>query len=122
MYMKKIITIILILALIIGAILFINNYNTKNKKLSENIPSRNDTIAQTYKMDEVIKHSTKEDCWIIINKKVVNVTDFIASGQHNDQILQGCGKDATEMFKDVGKHSGRKAQSMLSQFEIGVLE
>ncbi len=38
---------------------------------------------------------------MIIADKVYNVTPFIASGQHpgGDDILKGCGKDASALFE-----------------------
>lgn len=30
-----------------------------------------------YTKDEVIKHNKRSDCWIILNNKVYNVTEFL---------------------------------------------
>ena len=57
-----------------------------------------------------------------INKKVYDVTLFIASGKHNPQILKGCGLEATSMFSKIGKHNNAKVQGMMPGFVIGDLK
>lgn len=81
----------------------------------------------SYTLEEVSKHNSKGDCWFVVEGKVYNVTDFIASGRHpgRDTILEGCGKDATELFNSRPMGSGTphsdRAKKTLSGFEIGVL-
>lgn len=73
---------------------------------------------------EVAKHSTKEDCWLLIDGNVYDVSAFIPKHPGEDQILLGCGKDATELFATkAGKgipHSS-KAVGMREEFKIGIL-
>ena len=79
-----------------------------------------------YRLADIAKHATADDCWFAIEGKVYNVTDFIASGNHGggDAIIAGCGLDATEMFNsrpsDGTPHS-ETARSFLPNFEIGTL-
>merc|ERR1719512_613785 len=52
-----------------------------------------------YTMDEVKKHTTKGDCWVVVSGQVLNVTKFL--GEHPGgelAILTFAGKDATEEF------------------------
>merc|ERR1712117_462936 len=52
-----------------------------------------------YSMEEVAKHTTKEDCWVILHGRVLDVTKFL--GEHPGgelAILTFAGKDATEEF------------------------
>merc|ERR1712038_1113002 len=52
-----------------------------------------------YSMDEVKKHTTKGDCWVVVSGQVLNVTKFL--GEHPGgelAILTFAGKDATEEF------------------------
>lgn len=52
-----------------------------------------------YTLDEVSKHNKLEDCWIIIDDKVLDVTKFLTLHPAGKKIIldQG-GKDATEQF------------------------
>ena len=34
-------------------------------------------VDAAYMKEEVAKHSTKEDCWLIINEEVYDVTEFM---------------------------------------------
>merc|ERR1711972_1045554 len=50
-------------------------------------------------MAEVAKHTTKDDCWVVVSGQVLNVTKFL--GEHPGgelAILTFAGKDATEEF------------------------
>ncbi|MBP7740605.1 LysM peptidoglycan-binding domain-containing protein [Candidatus Woesebacteria bacterium] len=79
-------------------------------------------------LEEVAKHSIKEDCWLAIEGKVYDVTQYIAAGFHPGKlaILMGCGKDATELFntrpmsKNPSAHSSR-AREMLPKYFIADL-
>ena len=78
--------------------------------------------VKSYSMDEVAKHATREDCWLVIEGNVYDVTKFIPMHKGKDAILMGCGKDATEMFNKrpngSGAHSSM-ARSMMSKMAIG---
>jgi predicted heme/steroid binding protein len=87
----------------------------------ENTPSE-----KVYTLDEVAKHNTREDCWIVLHYKVYDVTRFIPEHPGGDAILEGCGKDATELFESRPMGSGTPhsdtAREKLSQFYIGELK
>lgn len=77
-------------------------------------------------METVAAHSSAEDCWLVINNNVYNVTDFIASHPAGKTILDGCGKDATELFetRPMGSktpHSDR-ARTIMAKYYIGDLK
>lgn len=74
-----------------------------------------------FKMTDVALHNSRTDCWTVIDGKVYNLTSYIASGQHKPVIADGCGIDSTQMFNNVSKHSGSKAQSMLPSLLIGTI-
>ncbi|RJQ34013.1 hypothetical protein C4566_02700 [Candidatus Parcubacteria bacterium] len=102
-----------------------NNVVVSNE--NENTQS-DEEITKEYDLAEISKHSTAEDCWLLIDGKVYDVTAFIASGKHGggDAILAGCGIDATELFKTrpmgTGTDHSEKAYSFLPNFYIGDLK
>ena len=75
-------------------------------------------------VDDVAKHNTKEDCWMIVNQNVYDVTSFIAIGKHM-QIDQYCGKEATTEFMTRSKGPGTphpdKAMANLDNFYVGTI-
>jgi len=55
-----------------------------------------------YTLEEVAKHNTKADCWVVLDGKVLDVTKFL--GEHPGgelAILTFAGKDATEEFNMI---------------------
>lgn len=87
--------------------------------------SSNAAPPKTYSVSDVSGHSSRRDCWLIINNKVYNVTDFI--NQHPGgaaNIIQVCGQDATTAFETQdgrGGHSSR-ANAMLADYLIGSVQ
>jgi cytochrome b involved in lipid metabolism len=126
---------IVLLPLIIIVVIISLSLNKKNQDITpiEEISPRNDIVAneeatttqqvvKSYSLAEVALHDKADDCWLVIEGKVINPTQFIAEGKHpNDFILKGCGKDATSMFKNIPKHEGPTPQEALKQYQIGVL-
>merc|ERR1719356_321146 len=52
-----------------------------------------------YTVEEVAKHNKKDDCWVILGGKVLDVTNFLSSHPGGElAILTFAGKDATEEF------------------------
>lgn len=67
---------------------------------------------------EVATHNSASDCWLILDGKVYEVTDFIPSHPGGKAILKGCGKDATQMFSGHPE----SAKAMKEKFYIGDLK
>ena len=81
----------------------------------------------TISAQEVAKHSSSSDCWIIISNKVYNVSSYLRSHPGGaGTITPYCGKDATHAFdtKDLGgsgaNHSSR-AYNHLDSIYVGDL-
>lgn len=71
--------------------------------------------------EEVSKHNEIEDCWVIIEDRVYDVTSFL---EHHpggyDVILDCAGSDATESFFNFG-HSDY-AERLIGSYFVGILE
>merc|ERR1712224_949008 len=51
---------------------------------------------------EVAKHITKEDCWVVVNGQVMNVTNFLKNHPGGElAILTFAGKEASEEFNMI---------------------
>ena len=78
-------------------------------------------LQTKYTLEEVLKHNEKEDCWIIIDNYVYDVTEFleIHPGGKN-MILMVAGKDATEYFHEL--HNEKILKEIGEEYIIGKLE
>merc|ERR1719198_333646 len=55
-----------------------------------------------YTMEEVAKHTSKSDCWVVVADQVLNVTKFLSEHPGGElAILTFAGKDATEEFNMI---------------------
>ena len=81
----------------------------------------NDWKTRVIPMQEVRKHNSPDDCWIVAKGKVFNATPFISihPGGKTSILRRGGGvKDATVDF-DFHSKDGRK---IWSHYQIGILE
>jgi cytochrome b involved in lipid metabolism len=82
--------------------------------------------VMTYTLEDVAPHSKAEDCWLVIEDNVYDVTPYIQKQIHpgGAAILFGCGKDATAVFnlrpKDQKAHS-QNARNILKDYFLGAL-
>ena len=82
--------------------------------------------VMTYTLEDVSPHSKAEDCWIVIEGNVYDMTPYIQKQLHpgGAAILFGCGKDATAVFnmrpKDKTAHS-QNARNILKNYFLGAL-
>ncbi|XP_073150679.1 cytochrome b5-like [Henckelia pumila] len=75
-------------------------------------------MAKVFSFAEVSEHTTTKDCWLIINGKAYDVTNFLEEHPGGDEVLlSATGKDATDDFEDVG-HS-ITAKEMMEGFYVG---
>jgi len=74
----------------------------------------------TYTMEEVAKHNTKQDCWIVIRGMVYDVTDFLKIHPGGSNIMISvAGEDATEYFEEL--HKEEVLEEVGKQYIIGEL-
>lgn len=76
--------------------------------------------GKKFTLEEIEKHNTEEDVWIIVNDKVYDCTDYLELHPGGlDSIIINAGSDATEDFTAI--HSA-KATKMLERYYIGDLD
>ena len=77
--------------------------------------------SKTYTENEVKKHNKSNDCWIIIEDNVCNITEFLDEHPGGPDIILGnAGTDCTSEFKDIG-HS-KDAKVLVQKYTIGKLK
>ena len=79
------------------------------------------TRLRIYTSTDVARHTTKDDCWIIRDGKVYNVSDFVNDHPGGDDlILQWAGKDVSEIMTDSLSHDhSQSAYEILNAYLIG---
>lgn len=88
-------------------------------------PEAPDSSSKTYSKAEIAMHASENDCWLLIDGTVYDVTKFISEHPGGArEILNICGQDATNAFQTQGgqgDHSNQ-AQDMLQDYTIGSVE
>ena len=79
-----------------------------------------DPNKKTFSPAQVAQHKSHNDCWIILDGKVYDVTSYVPDHPGGSMFLlesSGDGKDHAEDFEDA-EHS-KTARNMLQKFYIG---
>lgn len=77
-------------------------------------------VERLISRDELSRHNSASDCWIAISGIVYDVGFYLDEHPGGpEQILSVAGRDATEVFDDMG-HS-RTAKKLLEQMRVGKL-
>ena len=93
------------------------------KSYTKKIVKKNNSdlkIVKSFSLEEVAKHNTKSDAWIVINGKVADITKWIPKHPGGDIIMKGVGKDATSLFNSIGHDE--YAKNMFKKYQIGILK
>jgi cytochrome b involved in lipid metabolism len=82
-------------------------------------------FAQTqYTPEEVLEHNTPEDCWVIFEDSVYDLSEYLPDHDRFLDIREWCGKDMTEDFQtkaDAGRDHKEFSYALLEDYNIGVL-
>ncbi len=97
--------------------------DSKNHEIVDEEIDETQGDKPTYGMEQLAMHNTDDDCWMAINGKVYDVTDYVDKHPGSDSILEGCGREATELFETRPMGSGTphsdNARQKLDDYEIG---
>jgi len=78
-------------------------------------------MSEDLSYDDVAKHSSKKDLYVVIHDKVYNASTFVDEHPGGEEVLLDVGgQDATEAFEDVG-HSD-EAREILEGLIVGKLK
>lgn len=94
---------------------------SKNRKSNKTRKMKGGKANKKYTMQQVAKHNKKEDGWLVINKKVYDVTTWIDKHPGGAVIENYLGRDATKAFKSVG-HPEYVMKTILPKYYIGMLQ
>jgi cytochrome b involved in lipid metabolism len=106
--------------------LVVKTLTNDNKDLTNNTATAALQNGIDLTVDEVGKHNTEYDCWLIIVSKVYNVTSYLISHPGGKPIIvKYCGYDGTAAFaskeKSVAVDHSKMAHDLLSQYFVGDL-
>jgi cytochrome b involved in lipid metabolism len=76
-------------------------------------------------MEEVEKHNTPDDCWMVFEDGVYDFSEYLPDHDKFMDIREWCGMDITEDFKDkagVGRDHREGTYELLEEYKIGELE
>ncbi|MFA6273539.1 MAG: cytochrome b5-like heme/steroid binding domain-containing protein [Candidatus Paceibacterota bacterium] len=108
--------------LVAGLVFYQNNYNNKTENFTNNI---NDSIKVTLDMSEIKKHNNINDCYMVMNNKVYDLTSYFGSHPGGDRaMVLYCGENATQAYATKGGEGSRHssyAKNLLAQYLIGNL-
>ncbi len=92
---------------------------SKGKITTQKInPSQN--ISTNLTVEEISKHGSEVDCWLIINNSVYDVSQYlILHPGGKDRIIPYCGQDATSAYSTQG---GKGSHSVIANGELEKLK
>ncbi|KVH90963.1 cytochrome b5-like [Cynara cardunculus var. scolymus] len=80
-----------------------------------------DLKNKVFDLADVFVHNNDKDCWVIINARVYDVTNFLNDHPGgNDVLLAVAGKNASEEFEEAGH--GSAARLMLDEYYVGEVD
>ncbi|TPX37710.1 hypothetical protein SmJEL517_g00535 [Synchytrium microbalum] len=78
-------------------------------------------MAKTFTWNDVGTHNTRNDIWVVVHRKVYNITKFLDEHPGGEEVLlEQAGVDATEAFEEIG-HSD-DARKLMEGYFVGDLD
>jgi cytochrome b involved in lipid metabolism len=112
-------------ALILGACTQQSPPETTTSSSTPPTETISESNPSSYSLTEVALHNTPTDCWMAIDGKVYDVSNYALKHPGGDTVYQGCGQDATKLFntRPMGSKTphSNTARSFLPNFYIGEL-
>ena len=96
----------------------ITQVRSRAKKEETGGSASTDASKPTFTLEEVAKHSTKDDCWVIVQGQVYDVTNFVPRHPGGSLIFVKAGGDVTQLFYSYHPEYVHK---MLGKFRLGAL-
>jgi cytochrome b involved in lipid metabolism len=78
-----------------------------------------------YTADDVAQHNTEDDCWVIYDNGIYDITNYLDDHDRYLDIREWCGTDMTEAFEtkdDTGRDHKDSSYALLETFKIGDIE
>src|SRR3989338_4622933 len=88
------------------------------KKKKKKKKKKKMTQTKNYTFEEVQKHNTKKDAWLVINKKVYDVSKWSWKHPGGNVMLNYAGQDATDAFRAFHPDMSY-SKSFFAEIEIG---
>ena len=107
----------LLLGCAIAAIFLVRGDTSAKARPSVSQPTP--TGDKLYTAAEVAAHQTADDCWLIIDRKVYDVTPYIAEHPGGDAIFKHAGSDVTTGFH--GPQHPPRVYDLIDDFYVGKL-
>jgi len=123
--MKKELIFGLIMVLIVGGGLFFvfNKKEEKKQRIEIKKVEQEKPKKSSFSISDVAKHNNENDCWIVIDGKVYDVTSYIESHPGGKVMANFCGQDGSLAFATKGKNKPHSpaAYEILKTLYIGDL-
>jgi len=123
--MKKELIFGLIMVLIVSTGLFFvfNKKEEKKQKIEIKKVEQETPKKSSFSISDVAKHNNENDCWIVIDGKVYDVTSYIESHPGGRVMANFCGQDGSLAFATKGKNKPHSpaAYEILKTLYIGDL-
>ena len=93
---------------------------TDKKSKNKDEPAK---VLPIYSIEEVNKHNTPKDCWIILFGRIYDVTPFLEGHPGGPEFfLEPGSRDLSESFEEVGHFQNFSILTMLRSFLIGKVD
>ncbi len=133
--MKKELIFGLLFVVLVGGFLFFQSQKSyqkvdvKNNQQLQNANNSQNQLIESKKsgfsLEDLALHNNPKDCWLLIDGKIYDVTNYINLHPGGKVMAKFCGQDATEAFNTKGKKNKPhkpEAYDILKNLYIGDLK